>query len=560
MLTRKEGQISCVFCLERMAPHTPHSFQVPIFAVGLIGLLLPFSTIADIKSGTSDGTEEWGYTDVRPGAHLFWWLYYSTPSSSLSSNVELASKPLIMWLQGGPGASGVGFGNFEELGPLDVNLEPREYTWLKSAHLLFVDNPVGTGFSYVDNDTLLTQDNAQVTSDLMAFVSDFFTSHPRLSSVPFYIFCESYGGKYTSQLASAIAQALEGGSLDINFKGVAMGDSWISPIDFMKVWGSQLRTLGLLDDYGQAQVDSFAVDAETAIKEGRLADATTFWGEQEEIIDELTDHVDFYNVLNHNVADDFASLSGTNVIIAQARAEELLNRALPPKCGNADQHAPLKEEGEGKGTMEDPMIKFFRGKDGKEEGTDVRVENSRSVEDGVERGKQCTRASKKRHMESANKLLRRHLAPLHAASLNSVMNGPVKKKLGIIPKDLSWGMSSEAVFMALYSDFMNPTIDMVDDALARNVNVTVFSGQLDLICCTDGTMNWMQQLKWPWLSNFQEAPRSTLYCPGDKVTTGGFVKEYRNLRFVWVMNAGHMVPADNGCVALEMVKIVTRQG
>ena len=35
-----------------------------------------------------------------------------------------------LYLQGGPGSSGTGFGNFEELGPLNVELQPREYTWV----------------------------------------------------------------------------------------------------------------------------------------------------------------------------------------------------------------------------------------------------------------------------------------------------------------------------------------------------------------------------------------------------------------------------------------------
>lgn len=35
--------------------------------------------------------EEWGYVTVRPGAHMFWWLYRSP------DNWE--SKPLVMWLQ-----------------------------------------------------------------------------------------------------------------------------------------------------------------------------------------------------------------------------------------------------------------------------------------------------------------------------------------------------------------------------------------------------------------------------------------------------------------------------
>ena len=36
------------------------------------------------------------------------------------------------------GASGVGLGNFQEIGPLDVNLQPRNSTWLHKADLIFM--------------------------------------------------------------------------------------------------------------------------------------------------------------------------------------------------------------------------------------------------------------------------------------------------------------------------------------------------------------------------------------------------------------------------------------
>jgi serine carboxypeptidase 1 len=36
------------------------------------------------------------------------------------------------------GASGVGIGNFLEIGPLDVSLNPRNSTWLQKADLIFV--------------------------------------------------------------------------------------------------------------------------------------------------------------------------------------------------------------------------------------------------------------------------------------------------------------------------------------------------------------------------------------------------------------------------------------
>lgn len=118
----------------------------------LIPLLLVLSSLSlshggiSKTSGTQDESEQWGYVEVRPKCHMFWWIYRSP------YRVEDPSKPwpIILWLQGGPGASGVGTGNFQEVGPLDTNLSPRNSTWLRKADLLFVDNPVGSGFSYVE--------------------------------------------------------------------------------------------------------------------------------------------------------------------------------------------------------------------------------------------------------------------------------------------------------------------------------------------------------------------------------------------------------------------------
>ncbi|KAJ0765546.1 putative carboxypeptidase C [Helianthus annuus] len=55
---------------------------------------------------------------------MFWW-YYKTPYRTQDPNNPW---PVILWLQGKPGASGVGTGNFEEVGPLDSFLKPRNCT------------------------------------------------------------------------------------------------------------------------------------------------------------------------------------------------------------------------------------------------------------------------------------------------------------------------------------------------------------------------------------------------------------------------------------------------
>jgi carboxypeptidase C (cathepsin A) len=64
------------------------------------------------------------------------------------------NAPVLLWLQGGPGASSL-FGMFTEIGSFNVdsafNIVPREVSWNQDHHLLYLDNPIGTGFSFTNS-------------------------------------------------------------------------------------------------------------------------------------------------------------------------------------------------------------------------------------------------------------------------------------------------------------------------------------------------------------------------------------------------------------------------
>lgn len=62
---------------------------------------------------------------------------------------------------------------FQEVGPYDVGWKPRKHSWVQKASILFVDNPVGTGFSYVENGTNFTHNNAEIAADLLTFLKKF---------------------------------------------------------------------------------------------------------------------------------------------------------------------------------------------------------------------------------------------------------------------------------------------------------------------------------------------------------------------------------------------------
>lgn len=282
----------------------------------MVCLLVPWRAVANAApiSGTKDGSEQWGYIDVRPGAHMFWWLYRSTSKASNATTI-----PVIMWLQGGPGGSGVGVGDFSEIGPLDEHLQPRKHSWVEIADLLFVENPVGTGFSYVDKPSLLPTNNTQVSSDLLQFLVEFVKLRPDLSKRPLFIFSESYGGKFASELGVMVHKAIAAGSLDLSFGGVALGDAWISPLDSMYSWGPFLYTNSRLDAYGAVKVKQSVDKTAEFMRNGQFENATYQWGEVEDLVLNLSNQVDFYNILNADEAASISSAASMSMIMKRSR-------------------------------------------------------------------------------------------------------------------------------------------------------------------------------------------------------------------------------------------------
>ena len=68
-----------------------------------------------------------------------------------------------------------------EIGPYrlkdDATLEYNPGSWDEFAHLLFVDNPVGTGFSYVDTDSYL-HELPEMAEQFVIFLGKFFQLFP----------------------------------------------------------------------------------------------------------------------------------------------------------------------------------------------------------------------------------------------------------------------------------------------------------------------------------------------------------------------------------------------
>ncbi|GFW67934.1 retinoid-inducible serine carboxypeptidase [Trichonephila clavipes] len=257
----------------------------------IVVILLVFCFTCVTLAGPVEKKEAWGYVNVRKDAHMFWWLYYTDQTE------DYTSYPLVIWLQGGPGSSSTGYGNFMEIGPLDVHLNPRNSTWLKKANLLFFDNPVGTGFSYVTNKSALARDNKQIAQDLTVALSSVLDTVPEFQKTPLYIFSESYGGKMTVDFALALTNAIKNKNITCNFKGIALGDSWISPLDSVYTWPNYLYMNSLLDKNEFTTVKNYAYKIKVSLMKGQFKEATAQFSEMQDLIGNLTNNVDWYNIL-----------------------------------------------------------------------------------------------------------------------------------------------------------------------------------------------------------------------------------------------------------------------
>jgi len=364
---------------------------------------------------------------------MFWWLYFA-------KGEDYTKRPWVIWLQGGPGASSTGYGNFEEIGPVDSSLMNRTHHWVQEANVLFIDNPVGSGFSYVKNDSLLVTNNTQIAADLLVTVTQFLDKMPEFQKIPLHIFSESYGGKMAAQFALRLYKQISKGKLKCNLKSVNLGDSWISPIDSVLTWAPFLFSTSLVDNRGFSAVNNSAYAVREAIERGQFKEATKLWNHAEDVMSLSTNGVNVYNILKTGKESDKST------------------RYKLPKGSSGDESV---------GNIVEAMFLkhlYYSGLD-KPSSSEFTLAETTTMK----------------------KIGQKHLRKYHSQTLYDIMNGPVRNCLRVIPDNVTWSAQNEKVFNALGEDFMRPVVHVVENLLNNTpIAVNVYNGQLDLIVDTMG--------------------------------------------------------------------------
>ncbi|CAH2053489.1 unnamed protein product [Thlaspi arvense] len=147
-----------------------------------------------------------GYVSVNQEntRSLFFWFFEALSEAP-------STRPLVLWLNGGPGCSSIGYGAASEL----------------EANMLFLESPVGVGFSYTNSSSDFDNLNDSfVAEDAYNFMLAWLARYPQYKSRDFFIAGESYAGHYAPQLAELISDRNKVKPKDsfINLKGFIVGN------------------------------------------------------------------------------------------------------------------------------------------------------------------------------------------------------------------------------------------------------------------------------------------------------------------------------------------------
>ena len=303
------------------------------------------------KSGQESIRSYSGYIPIRSfqsgdnlengTASMFFWYF--------PAQIPLVkSPPLLIWLQGGPGSSSM-IGLFYENGPLMFvggELVRRDESWNRHYSMLYIDNPVGTGFSFVNtfkttqesyiSDLIISDppevkynkcsspmvekphykdgycsNQAAVASDMILFLDQFYGIFPELLDSDLYLTGESYAGKYIPAIAYHIGKvnnarksketkSTPSGSV-IPLKGVAIGDGLVDPITQIQYHATTALALGLVGDNDAKLMGKYANLAAEYICANRWNDSLDARRYLFEIFKRASGNTNYYDIRMRNV-------------------------------------------------------------------------------------------------------------------------------------------------------------------------------------------------------------------------------------------------------------------
>jgi vitellogenic carboxypeptidase-like protein len=397
-----------------------------------------------------------GFVPIDKTGHsqVFYWLIKSPENAD--------HRPLIIWLNGGPGSSSM-IGLFNEIGPLRYKnsglILDEEDSWTSVANVLFVDQPVGTGYSFARHSDSIPKTQKEVSIQFLAFLQEFTKLHPEHSESDIYLMGENYAGKYIPNIAKEYKQQAISHQLKMKLKKIAIGNGLFDAKYQRSARKDLIKGLNILSEFeDESQYDYLMRNCEVALSkkdESKLKHANQQCLETMEFISNIAGDVYKYDVRK------------------SANFEKEVFKGL---------HEYLNKE-------------------------DV-------------------------------------VSEIH-----------VKEKT-IKPTGKYWSGGNETVADRLAFDYnMENSLAELENLLSDGVGVVIYAGQFDLIDGPQGIERALREMSWSKSEEFKKAPRELWKeKAGNDTITLGYIKQYKNLQFITMRNAGHFTSKDRMQSSLKLLQ------
>ncbi|KAL5327826.1 hypothetical protein ACEPPN_005532 [Leptodophora sp. 'Broadleaf-Isolate-01'] len=155
------------------------------------------------------GTLPIGPPTVGNANNLWFWFFPSTNPA--------AKKEIVIWLSGGPGCSS-----------LSAVLQANAHSWNKLTNVIYIDQPVGTGFS---QGNILVNNETDVANHFMGFWKNFVDTFS-IQGYKIYFTGESYAGQFIPWIANAMLD--NDNKTYFNVSGVQINDPVINYPDTLQ--------------------------------------------------------------------------------------------------------------------------------------------------------------------------------------------------------------------------------------------------------------------------------------------------------------------------------------
>lgn len=441
-------------------------------------------------------------------------------------------------------------GALMEIGPFRLpnssdKLELNPGSWHQHANLLFVDQPVGTGLSTAATGSYL-HELPEMARDMMTFLERYFEIFPERQNDEYYLAGESFAGQYLPYLARAI--------LDKNLNKTSPVMEILKPAsDVAKPKAAKpVSSQSTAETSPTVSADSIASADSTA-----SADATASSGPKEKR--STGPWVDLKAVVIGNGWIDPPSQYLTYLPFAY-------------------QSGLIKHGSDIAATIESKTKRcseYFETHDNDRAGLAIPVCDE--VLDGILRELFLASGLKK---SDPNACVNVYDIRLRDTFSSCGMNWPpdlanvspyLRRKDVLtalhVPDSHGWRECSGAVGSAFKAKHSNPSIKIIPTLIEDDIEVVMFNGDQDLICNHVGNEKLIQSLKWgqqvfgrqgEMLAQVSEEssgfrsdePFEDWFVNG---TAAGTIQTGRNLTYIKIFNASHMVPVDVPEVAQAMI-------